>query len=59
VARRQDLRNGRHADEVGADRTREPDLRRRLEGRPEEGGVDALVQLEADSGGGFVGTCAQ
>ena len=40
------LGHRRHPDEVGAEHAHHPDLGRRLERRPEPGGVDALASID-------------
>ena len=42
------LQHRRHADQIGAQRPQHPDLRRRLEMRPGQLGVDALGQARVD-----------
>ena len=55
----QHLGHGRHPDEIAAEHADHPDLRRRLERRPEPGRVDALGQRLAEPRRGLVRERAQ
>ena len=59
MPRGDDLLHRRHAREIAAEHAHEPDLRRRLELRPEPGRVDALAELDSEPLGGLPRTRPQ
>ena len=54
AARQDDLGDGRHADEIGAQDSRGANLGRRLEARSRKPHIDALVHFDARASGRFV-----
>ena len=54
AARQNDFRHGRHADEISPEDAGGADFRRRLEARPGEPHVDAVVKLDVGGAGRLV-----